>query len=153
LSFTSDVLDQTQEMIGYPVVHLTVSSDRPEPVVFAYLEDIAPDNTVAVLAFGRLGAANRQTGEAPYDTLGLPWHTGLEADHAPLVSGRDVELSFALTPTSHIIEPGHRLRLVVTGADPRQRNIEDLRTDPPATIAVVLGRSGGSRIDVPLRPR
>lgn len=152
LTFTSEPLDQDYAMIGYPVAHLTISADRPEPVVFAYLEDVAPDGSVAVLSFGRLGAAYRQEGEAPYDTLGLPWHTGLEADYAPLSPGQEVQLNFPLGPASHVIEAGHRLRVVVTGADPRQRNIEDLRTEPPPTIALSLGRSGGSRIELPLRP-
>jgi predicted acyl esterase len=153
LTFTSDALARDQTLIGYPVVHLTVASDQPEPVLFAYLEDLAPVADPAVIAFGRLGAAYRQTGAAPYDTLGLPWHTGLEADYAPLESGEDVRMSFALTPTAHVIESGHRLRLVITGADPRQRNIDDLRTDPAPTIAVTLGEAGGTRIELPLGPR
>jgi putative CocE/NonD family hydrolase len=152
LSFTSDVLERAQQLIGYPVVHLNVSSDQPEPVVFAYLEDIAPDGSLEVIAFGRLGAAYRATGDAPYDTLGLPWHTGLTADYAPLTPGDEVGLSFALTPTSHVIGAGHRLRLVVTGADPRQRNLDELRTDPPPTIALGLGGTAGARIELPLRP-
>ena len=150
LTFTSDVLNESQTLIGYPVVHLALSADQPEPVLFAYLESVSPDGAVSVIAFGRLGAAYRKTGDAPYDTLGVPWHTGLEADYAPLDAGQEVQMSFALTPVSQVIAPGYRLRLVITGADPRQRNIDDLRTDPPPTINLSLGRSGGSRIDLPL---
>jgi putative CocE/NonD family hydrolase len=153
LSFTSEPLVRDQELIGYPVVNLTVTSDQPEPVLFAYLEDLAPDGTPAVVAFGRLGAAYRQTGDAPYDTLGLPWHTGLESDYAPLVPGSEAELRFALTPVSEVIPSGHRLRLVVTGADPRQRNLDDIRSDPAPRIALMLGGSGGGRIELPLQPR
>jgi len=51
-----------------------------EPRLFAYLEELAPDDTVTVLAFGRLAGAYRTEAEAPYDTLGLPWHTGVESD-------------------------------------------------------------------------
>ncbi len=150
LSFTSEPLSRDYTLIGYPVVHLTVTADQPEPVVFAYLEKVALDGSAEVLAFGRLGAAYRQTGEAPYDTLGLPWHTGLEADHAPLAADEEARLSFALTPTSEVVEAGHRLRLVVTGADPRQRNLVDIRIDPAPNIALVLGGSSGSRVDLPL---
>src|SRR5690606_15950065 len=85
LSFTSEPLSRDHTLIGYRVVRLPVRSDQPEPVVCAYLEKPAPDGAAWVIAFGRLGAAYRKTGAAPYDTLGLPWHTGLEADHAPLV--------------------------------------------------------------------
>jgi uncharacterized protein len=92
LSFTSEPLDEDEALIGYPIVNLMITSDQPEPVVFAYLEKLAPDGTASVIAFGRLGAGYRKTGEAPYDTLGLPWHTGLEADYAPLEPDHRVQL-------------------------------------------------------------
>jgi uncharacterized protein len=151
LSFTTNAFDADQELVGFPVVHLKVSADQPEPVLFAYLEELAPDGAVTVLAMGRLGAAYRKTGPAPYDTLGLPWQAGLSADYAPLERGDTVELDFALTPSSRVIAAGHRLRLVVTGADPRQRNLEDIRSDPPPHIGLTLGGRSGSRVDLPLR--
>src|SRR5690606_26083545 len=76
LSFATDALTADHELVGFPVVHLRVAADRPEPLVFAYLEQVGPDGVADVIAFGRLGAAYRRTGTAPYDTLGLPWHTG-----------------------------------------------------------------------------
>jgi predicted acyl esterase len=130
-----------------------VSSDNPETIVFAYLEQLAPDDTVTVLAFGRLGAAYRKTGDAPYDVPGLPWHTGSSADYAPLQADEEALLSFALTPTATVIPAGHRLRVVVTGADPRQRNLRAIRRDPPPRISLVLGNAHGARIDLPLRSR
>ncbi|HVY64673.1 MAG TPA: CocE/NonD family hydrolase [Gammaproteobacteria bacterium] len=151
LSFTSSPLQAEQDLVGYPVMHLRVGSDRPEPLLFAYLEQLAPDGKAEVIAFGRLAAAYRKTGAAPYATLGLPWHTGLAADYAPLKAGQDVELSFALTPAARVIPAGQRLRVVITGADPRQRNLEQIRVDPPPTISVLLGGRSGSRIDLPLR--
>ncbi len=150
LSFTSEPLTGDHALIGYPVVHLTVTSDQPEPVLFAYLETLASDGTVAVIAFGRLAAAYRKTAEAPYDALGLPWHTGLEADHAPLARDEQARLSFALTPASEVIAAGHRLRLVVTGADPRQRNLDDVRIVPSPNVELIVGGSTGSRVELPL---
>ena len=61
-------------------------------------------------------------------------------------------LSIALTPVSLVVAPGERLRLVITGADPRQRNLKDIRLDPPPTITVRLGGRMASRIDLPLAP-
>ena len=140
-----------QELIGYPVVHLTVSSGQPEPLLFAYLEQVAPDGKARVLGFGRLAAAYRKEGRAPYDTMGLPWHTGLTADHAPLMAGKPVEMAFALTPTAKVIPAGQRLRLVVTGADPRQRNLAQIRIDPPPTLRLHLRRGASARLELPLR--
>ena len=108
LSFTSDALTVDQELIGFPVLHLRLKSDRPEPLLFGYLEQLAPDGTADVIAFGRLAAAYRKTGVAPYSTLGLPWHTGLAADYAPLTPGQAAELDFALTPTSRVVPAGSR---------------------------------------------
>ncbi|HMB71966.1 MAG TPA: CocE/NonD family hydrolase C-terminal non-catalytic domain-containing protein, partial [Gammaproteobacteria bacterium] len=141
------------ELIGFSVVRLVVSADQPQPLLFAYLEQLAPDGASTVLAFGRLAAAYRKTGDAPYDDLGLPWHTGREADYQPLAPGSEALLSFALTPTSKVLAAGDRLRLVVTGADPRQRNLADIRTDPAPTIALAVGGAAGSRIELPLRRR
>jgi putative CocE/NonD family hydrolase len=153
LSFTTDELTVDHELVGFPVVHLAVSSDRSEPLLFAYLEQLAPDGSATVIAFGRLAAAYRKTGDAPYDVLGLPWHTGIAADYAPVAPGGKALLSFALTPTARVIPAGHRLRLVVTGADPRQRNLQEIRLDPPPRISLILGGATGGRIDLPLRQR
>ena len=153
LSFTTDALETDHELVGFPVVHLRVSADRPEPVVFAYLEEIAADGSVEVLGFGRLGAGYRKTGTPPYDTLGLPWHTGKAADYAPLRPGEEVELQFALTPISRVIPAGKRLRLVVTGADPRQRNLDELRVDPPPRITLHFGGVSAARVELPLQAR
>lgn len=153
LSFTSAELAVDHELVGFPVVHLPISSDRPEPLLFAYLEELAPDDSVSVLAVGRLAAAYRKTGAAPYDVLGLPWHSGLADDYAPLTPDTDVTLSFALTPTARVLRAGHRLRLVVTGADPRQRNLAQIKLDPAPRISLGLGGESGARIELPLRPR
>lgn len=152
LSFSTPPLAAAQRLIGFPVVRLQVASDRPEPLLFAYLEQVAADGTARVLAFGRLAAAYRKTGDAPYDTLGLPWPTGLQADFAPLAPGREAALDFSMTPVSHVIPQGSRLRLVVTGADPRQRNLAEIRLDPPPNIELRLGGTSGSRIELPLQP-
>jgi hypothetical protein len=69
--------------------------------------------------------------------------TGLEADFAPLSPGRAVEVDFPLTAVSRVIPAGSRLRLVVTGADPRQRNLAQLKLDPPPSITVETGGKGG----------
>jgi predicted acyl esterase len=152
LSFTSDPLPVDHDLVGYSIVHLAVSSNQPEPLLFAYLEQLAPDGTAAVLAFGRLAAAYRKTGHALYETLGLPWHTGLAADQAPLKSDEAL-LDFSLTPTARVIPAGYRLRLVVTGADPRQRNLGEIALDPAPRIALTLGGAKGGRVDLPLQPR
>jgi hypothetical protein len=53
---------------------------------------------------------------------------------------------------SRVIPAGHRLRLVVTGADPRQRNLAELRVDPAPNIVLALGGRNGARVELPLSP-
>jgi predicted acyl esterase len=151
-SFTAPALEQPRLLAGFPIVQLAVQSDRPQPMLFAYLERLAPDGSVKVLAFGRLDAAYRAQGKAPYDTQGLPFHPGRTADFRPLTVGTTGELRFALTPVAQVIPAGSRLRLVVTGADPRQRNLQQIRLDPPPNISVLSGAREGSWLELPLAP-
>ena len=128
-------------------------ADRPDANVFVYLEDLAPDGSSVVVSFGRLAASYRRLSTAPYVVLGLPWHSGRAADAEPLVPGSPALLRLALTPTARVFSAGHRMRVVITGADPRQRNLAQIRQDPPPNWGVVLGGRGGSRIELPLLPR
>lgn len=151
-SFTSDALSDPLKLIGYPVAELTVAADNPLADVFVYLDRLKADGSSEVIAFGRLKLSHHRLAQAPYETLGLPWHSGLEADIDAPAPGEFIPLSVALTPVSLIVAPGERLRFVVTGADPRQRNLQDIRLNPPPTITVRTGGRMASRIDLPLAP-
>ncbi len=147
LSYTSAALGQPLKLIGYPVIHIEIAADRPDADVFAYLEQVAADGKAEVIAFGRLKISHRRLGKAPYDTMGLPWHSGLSTDVAPLPVGAKAMLDFALTPVSRIVPVGSRLRVTVAGADPRQRNLQDIKQTPPPVLTVFRGGKTGSRID------
>lgn len=150
LTFTSTPLAQDLHLEGYPRVHLTVAADRDDINVFAYLEEVDAEGKPEVIASGRLAASYRATAPAPYDTLGLPWHPARAADHQPLVPGEAVELDIALLPVSRVVPAGHSLRLVITGADPRQRNLADLRQDPPPVMTLHFG-GAAAHISLPVR--
>ena len=150
VTFDSAPASEAFDLLGYPVANISVSADRPDADVFVYLEDVAADGEVEVLSFGRLKLSHRKVSQAPWDTLGMPWHSGREADVAPLPEGEAAMLSIAMMPLSHRVMPGHRLRFLVTGADPRQRNLADLVQDPAPRISVHYGWDAASRIDLPL---
>jgi uncharacterized protein len=147
LSYTSPPLAEDVTVTGHPIVFLRISSDQPGGNVFVYLEEVTPEGTADNVSFGRLALWNRKLAEAPYDNLGLPWHSGLSTDTQPVTPGEAYPLEIALLPTSRVFRAGHRLRVSIRGADPRQRNIAELRRDPPETLSVTLG--AGSRIDLP----
>ncbi|GAA0298574.1 hypothetical protein GCM10009087_05490 [Sphingomonas oligophenolica] len=147
LTFTSAPLAADAAMTGYPIARITTAIDRKDGNLFAYLEDVAPDGKVHMVSFGRLAASHRKLGKAPYDRLDLPYHSGLEADVAPMVPGKPALLEFSMVPRAWTFPAGHRLRVTLTGADPRQRNLADIRQDPPPVFTITSG--GASRIDIP----
>jgi len=152
LFYTTEPFSQPVDLLGYPVAHVEVGADRPDADVFVYLEQVAADGKVEVLSFGRLKISHRAIAEAPWDNLGLPWHSGREGDVAPLPAGETAMLSISMMPLSHRVPPGARLRFLVTGADPRQRNLAEIAQNPPPRISVARGWGSGSRIDLPLKP-
>jgi uncharacterized protein len=121
LRFTSPPLRADTPLTGHPLVQLWVDSPEPDQNVFAYLEDLAPDGSTTVVSEGRLKASHRATHQPPYPYLGLPWQRSLEGDHEPLQAGQAVKLHFDLLPLSHVFKAGHRLRVVISGNDPRER--------------------------------
>ena len=150
LSYTTPPLTAPLKLVGFPVARLTVSSNNPAAEVWVYLDLVGPDGKDDVISFGRLKLSHHKLAEAPYKTLGLPWHSGLEADNDPPAPGQGVPLSIALTPISRIIPAGSRLRFTIAGADPRQRNLKQIQLDPAPNITVLRGGLDASRIELPL---
>ena len=150
LSYTSAPLARAMKLVGYPVVRLKVSADKPDANVFVYLDEVAADGKVEVVSFGRLALSHRKLAAAPYNTLGLPWHSGLQRDVAPLPVGQQADLAIDLTPVSRIVPAGARLRVTIAGADPRQRNLKQIMQTPAPVIAVERGGRGTSWIDLPV---
>lgn len=152
LSYTTEALEKPLKLIGYPVIHLEMGADRSDADVFAYLEQVAVDGKAEVIAFGRLKISHRKTAKAPYEVMGLPWHSGFSKDVSPLPVGGKALLDFGLTPVSRVIPAGGRLRVTITGADPRQRNLQDIKQTPPPVLTLFRGGRTGSRIDLPVAP-
>ena len=148
LSFETGPLERELRLTGHFVVSLWLSSTQPDGDTFAYLEEVWPSGLVDVRAHGRLRSSHRRLGTAPYDYLGLPWHRSFREDYEPLPVGEPQEHRFDLLPTSTIVQPGSRLRLVITGADPRQRT--HLGFDPPPTLALHTGGAMASYVALPV---
>ncbi|MEO7690765.1 MAG: CocE/NonD family hydrolase [Sphingomonas sp.] len=149
LTFTSQPLAADAAMTGYPIARITTALDRKDANLFAYLEDVAPDGKVHMVSFGRLAAAHRKLSKPPYRRLDLPYHSGLKADVTPMVPGKPATLAFSMVPRAWTFPAGHRLRITLTGADPRQRNLAEIRQDPPPVFTVASGGAAASRIDIP----
>ncbi len=101
LTYTSDLLPQPLEILGWPRVKIFISSTAPVMAFVARLSDVAPDGTSALVCTGVLNATRR-------DSLSKP---------EPLVPGEICELGFDLDATAWRFFPGHRIRLAVCSAD------------------------------------
>ncbi|RZJ07034.1 MAG: CocE/NonD family hydrolase [Rubrivivax sp.] len=149
LSYVTPPFTEDMQLTGHAVVSLWISTTATDGDVFAYLEEVHPDGSSALRAHGRLRASHRKLGTPPHDYLGLPWHRSFREDHAPMRPGVPEELRFDLLPTSTLLRKGDRLRLVITGADPRQRSVP---ADAPPTVSVHSGGTMASYIELPFVP-
>lgn len=149
LRFDSEPLPRDRTLVGGPIARLTVKSDRNEAQLWVYLEDVAPDGTSYVVSQGRLAASHRKEVKAPFETLDMPWHPSRAEDIAPLQPGKAVSVAIPMLPAARVIKAGHRLRLIVAGADPRQRNLANIKQTPPPVLTLVHGGRDAARLDLP----
>ena len=102
------------------------------------------------MTHGRLRASFRSEQVPPFSNyMGLPYHRGNREDVKPLTPGERTRMRIELLPTSTIVKSGHRLRLSISGADPRQRS-RSVQFDPAPTIAIFGGNDADSTLSLPV---
>lgn len=99
---------------GIPVLHARLST---EALDFVYLEEVDEHGNSTYFTKGCLRASNRALRKAPYEYLGLPFHTFYESDWRQSPAGQPIELVFDLLPPAYQFMPGKRLRAALTFAD------------------------------------
>ncbi|HWW20144.1 MAG TPA: CocE/NonD family hydrolase [Steroidobacteraceae bacterium] len=147
ISYQSEALTHDTQVTGYPVANLWIVTDASDVDVTARIDDVSPDGeSSSYQMLGRLRASERALGHAPYDNLGLPWHSYRAADARALRAGEPAQLEFELLPMSYIFRTGHRIRVTVTFADPAQR------TDAVPTVSLLSDSHRRSYVTLPLIP-
>lgn len=147
LTFVTEPLAEDLRVTGHPVLSLRIAAAIPDVDVYAVLEDLAPDGTATSYAMnGQLRASHRALAEPPFDNLGLPWHSHLEADATPLVPGEPAVLEIEMFPLSYHFAPGHRIRLRLMFADP------DGEPSGDDTVDVLYGAGQQSVLTLPVIP-
>jgi uncharacterized protein len=86
------------EILGRPVVTLTLSVDQPEAMIAIRLNTVAPDGAVARITYGLLNLAHRD---------------GFDRAR-PLTPGERVAVTVPLKMAGFRVPEGHRLRLAVS---------------------------------------
>ncbi len=129
LVFDSAPLPERLEVLGAPVVTLSVAADRPVAHVVARLCDVAPDGSSTRVSYKPLNLTRRDDFAEP----------------APLEPGRFVTARFALYDLAHAFPAGHRIRLALSTT--MWPMIWPAPEDPTLTIA-----TGASTLELPVRP-
>lgn len=100
-NWTSQPLVEAIEILGQPRAILTISATTDIATVVARLVDVAPDGTAALVTKGVLNLTHRDSDAAP----------------TPIVPGERLTVVVLLDATGWLFEPGHALRLSISGAD------------------------------------
>jgi uncharacterized protein len=87
-------------------------------------------------------------GTSPNSVLGLPWHRSFQEDAQAFAPGQPAEVVFDCLPLSHIYASGHRIRIAITGADPREK--DRVQLSPPPKIGIHRDAVHSSYITLPI---
>lgn len=130
VNFTTPPLEKELLLLGWPRVVLFAESSAKVATFVVKLSDVAPDGKSALITDGSLNGTRRRSLEEPED----------------MTPGEIYELNIPMQPTGWVLEPGHRLRVSISGSD-----FPNLWPTPdPARSRIHLGGTMCSRITLPL---
>ena len=153
LTYTTEPLEEAVTVVGYPVVHLWITSTATDGDFFAYLEEVDSEGRAHYVSEGVVRASHRRTSEAPFDNFGLPFHRSYAEDLTPLAPGEPTEVTFDLMGTAITFDQGHHLRITITGADARNfAPYPDPDGQDAPTIEVLRGGERASFVSMPVMP-
>lgn len=147
LHYTTGSLSEDTELTGHPLVRLWVSSSARDQDFFVFLEDVDKQGRSTLITEGMIRASYRATRRPPFDNGGLPWHSGLIADHMPLTPGVPAKLEFALFPAAHLVRKGHRIRVTINSYD---TGYDTPRNDPAEVVRIYRDAQRSSSIELPV---
>jgi hypothetical protein len=148
LTYTTPPLEADVELTGHPVAHLWLTTDAPDLDAFVYLEEMDGSGKSSYITEGNLRASHRKLSRAPYNNLGLPFHSHYQSDLEPIPAGHPVELVFSLLPTSYRFPKGSRIRITVAFAD--ADNFETPVLDPAPKLHLLRDKNYPSFVQLPV---
>ena len=148
LTYTTPPLEGDTEVTGHPVIHVWLSTSAPDLDVFAYLEAIDGSGHSTYITEGDLRASHRTLDQAPFNNLGLPYHSHDQSEVEPIPSGEPFELVFSLLPTSYHFHIGDRIRVTIAFAD--ADNFETPVLSPAPTVQLWRSVGRQSYVDLPI---
>jgi predicted acyl esterase len=100
LTFETEPLDETIEVLGAPVVSLDIACDMAQANLAVRLCDVHPDGASLRVSFGIINLTHRDGHEAP----------------APLRPGERYRVTIRLNDAGFAFPPGHRIRVAISTA-------------------------------------
>ena len=131
-------------------MHLWLTTDAPDLDVFVYLEEVDGSGKSTYITEGNLRASHRKLSQAPFNNLGLPYHSHYQSDSALIEAGKPVVLAFNLLPISYLLRAGNRIRISVACAD--ADNFETPLLDPAPKIRLLRDAAHASFVALPMIP-
>jgi len=135
LTYQTDPLEDAFELTGSGEVALEIVPDGPAQLLAVRVVDVAPDGTGRLVTHG----VARAELDGEIDPSG---EQGATVE--PLTPGEPHTVDVSLRPTAHVFEPGHELRVAVSGAFFPY-------VSPPDGSAGFALRTAGSRCRLPGR--
>jgi hypothetical protein len=152
LTYTTSPLETNVEVTGHPVVHLWLRTEAPDLDAFVYLEEVTGSGESFYITEGNLRASHRKLSKAPYNNLGLPYHSHYQSDLMPIPAGEPFELVFNVLSTSYRFHEGSRIRITVAFAD--ADNFDTPVITPAPKISLLRDKDHSSSIQLPIvQPR
>ncbi|PSM17558.1 CocE/NonD family hydrolase [Nitratireductor sp. StC3] len=100
LCFDGQPADTAIDIVGAPVVSLSLSADRPRAMIAVRLCDVQPDGASTRITYGVLNLCHRASHEYPED----------------VTPGAKMAITLRLDDVAYALKPGHRLRLAISSA-------------------------------------
>lgn len=148
LTYTTPPLEVEARVVGHPILRLWFTSDATDLDFFVYLEEVDRHGNSVYVTEGNLRASHRALAQAPYDTLGLPYHSHWQSDVKLILPGNPIELDFDLMPTAYRFSHGKRIRLTIACSD--ADNFATPVLSPSPTLRVLRNKTCPSNIELPI---
>jgi len=148
LTYTTPPLEVETRIVGHPILRLWFTSDATDLDFFVYLEEVDRHGNSVYVTEGNLRASHRALAQAPYDTLGLSYHSHWQSDVEPIPPGNPVKLDFDLMPTAYRFSHGKRIRLIIACSD--ADNFATPVLSPSPTFRVLHNKTCPSNIELPI---
>jgi len=98
LTFDSDPLPERLEILGAPMVTLSLAADRPQALVAVRVNDVSPDGSSARVSYGLLNLTHRESDKHP----------------TPLELLKRYTVRVKLNDAAHAFPAGNRIRVAVS---------------------------------------